>query len=131
MPDLVRTWLTRIAAVCCMAATAHGLRVAAAREIDPVTMLDAEFRALAAALPSRGAVGYLEPLEERGSVASLRMRHVAQYALAPRVVVFLAGPEFLIVPRGSVTSDRDPRLEGFYPIATFASGHRVFRRLVP
>jgi len=131
MREQLRIWLSGIAAVWCMAAAAHGLRVAAAREADPVKALDEEFRAVAAALPPRGAIGYLDLYDERGSAASLRMRHVAQYALAPRVIVFKVGPEFLIVPRGAVASDRDPRLDGFHPIATFRSGHRVFRRLVP
>jgi hypothetical protein len=131
MRDGLGTWLGGIAAMWCMVAAAQGLRMAAAREADPVAVLDAEFRALAGSLPPRGVIGYLELDDERGSVESLRMRHVAQYALAPRVVAFEVGPEFLIVPRGASTNDPDPRLKGFYPIASFRSGHRVFRRLVP
>jgi len=131
MRERAAAWGALAIAVLCMLSVAAALRAAMGRDADPVATLDAEFRALAVELPARGVIGYLDPAVDPGSVESLRMRHVAQYALAPRVVVFQVGPEFLIVARGAEQAGGDPRLEGFYPVATFRSGHRIFRRLRP
>ena len=115
---------------CFLAATA-ALRDALARDPDPIAGLEAEFRALVFDLPARGVIGYLEGYDAAGTDAAVRMHYAAQYALAPRVVVGRVGPEFLIVARGTPRPGGDPRLDGYYLVATFPNGHRVYRRLVP
>ena len=131
----VRDWWQRtlggaLLAWCFVAATA-ALRDGLARDPDPIARLDAEFRALVFDLPARGTIGYLEGYEDAGTDAAVRMHYAAQYALAPRVVVGSVGPEFLIVARGTARPGGDPRLAGYYLVATFPNEHRVFRRLVP
>jgi len=102
-----------------------------AREIDPIAELETEFLALVYDLPASGLVGYLEAYGEAGTDAAVRMYFAAQYALVPRVVVGRVGPEFLIVARGTERPEGDPRLDGYHRGASFPSGHRVYRRLVP
>ncbi len=131
----VRDWWRRalggaLLVWCFLAATA-ALRDGLARDPDPIAGLDAEFRALVFDLPARGTIGYLEGYEDAGTADAVRMHYAAQYALVPRVVVGRVGPEFLIVARGTSRPGGDPRLDGYYHVATFPSGHRVYRRLVP
>ena len=102
-----------------------------ATETDPIAELESEFLALVFDLPARGVVGYLEGYGDAGIDAGIRMHYAAQYALAPRVVVGRVGPEFLIVARGTERPNGDPRLDGYHVVASFPSGHRVYRRLVP
>jgi hypothetical protein len=109
----------------CLFAAVSSLRMSLARPTDPMAMLEAEFRPFAFELPPFATVGYLE--QRDGGEYAVRMYYAAQYALAPRIVVSRAGPEFMIVARGTAQPD-DPRLEGFYPVATLANGHRLVRR---
>jgi hypothetical protein len=117
--------------VWCVLAAAGALRDGLTREPDPMAGLDAEFSALVFDLPAHGEIGYLERYENPGADDAVRMHYAAQYALAPRVIVRRVGPEFLIVARGTARPGGDPRLEGYYPVATFPSEHRVYRRFVP
>jgi hypothetical protein len=115
----------------CLLAATSALRDGLARDQDPMTALEAEFVALVFDLPSSGVIGYLERYEGAGSDDAVRMHYAAQYALVPRVVVKRVGPEFLIVARGMARPGGDPRLDGYFPVATFPGDHRVYRRLVP
>lgn len=92
--------------------------------------LEAEFGLFARELPPTGEIGYLEAYDG-GSEEAVRVHYAAQYALVPRVVIGRVGPEFLIVARGTAGPDGDPRLDGYFRVATFPSGHRLFRKLVP
>ena len=102
-----------------------------ARETDPIAELESEFLALVYDLPASGVVGYLEAYSDAGTDAAIQMYFAAQYALVPRVIVGRVGPEFLIVARGTERPGGDPRLDGYHLAASFPSGHRVYRRLVP
>ncbi len=102
-----------------------------AREPDPIADLDSEFLALGYELPATGLVGYLEAYSDAGTDTAIRMYYAAQYALVPRVIVSRVGPEFVIVARGTERPGGDPRLDGYHQVASFPSGHRVYRRIVP
>ena len=117
----------------CLLASVSSLLASLARGLDPMGELEAEFRPFALELPPTGEVGYLEPYNgETGQEGdAVRMHYAAQYALVPRVVLGRIGPEFLIVARGTARPEGDPRLDGYFPVASFPSGHRLFRRLIP
>ena len=110
-------------------AAAAALRASLAFPPDPMSRLEAEFRPLAVDLPPQGEVGYLERYEDEGAEDAVRTHYAAQYALAPRVVASRTGTEYLIVAVGTDRPGGDPRLEGYYQIASTPAGHRVFRRL--
>ena len=95
--------------------------------------LEAEFRPFAVELPPTGEVGYLEAYDGAtgNEEDAVRMHYAAQYALVPRVVVGHVGPEFLIVVSGMAQPEGDLRLDGYSRVATFPSGHRLFRKLIP
>lgn len=113
----------------CLLAALAAFQNARRPSSNPVARLDAEFSALAAYLPPRGVIGFLERYEDAGSEDAARTWYVAQYALSPRVVVSRLGPEFLIVARGAAHPDGDPRLEGYVHVTTVPGGHQLFRRL--
>ena len=94
--------------------------------------LEAEFRPFALELPPTGEIGYLEPYGGAPVTEedALRMHYAAQYALVPRVIAGHIGPEFLIVARGMARPEGDPRLDGYFRVASFPGGHRLFRRLI-
>ena len=110
----------------CVVASSMSLRVAAARDVDPMSRLEAEFLPFAAYLPATGDIGYLE--QRDGSAEAIRTYYAAQYALVPRVVVPRVGPEFLIVAAGT-EQPRDERLQGYRQVRAFPSGHRLFVRV--
>ena len=111
-----------------LVAAVSALRTARMAPVDPMARLEAEFRALAADLPSRGEVGYLERYTQGDAEDAVRTHYAAQYALVPRVVVGRTGPEFVIVAAGTERPGGDPRLVGYVQVAQTAAGHRVFRR---
>ena len=117
----------------CLLASVSSLLTSLARSQDPMGELEAEFLPFALELPPTGEVGYLEPYNgETGEEGdAVRMHYAAQYALVPRVVVGRIGPEFLIVARGTARPEGDPRLDGYFRVASFPGGHRLFRRLIP
>ena len=103
-------------------------------EGDPIDQLDRQFQSLTSWLPARGTVGYLPPLagEAYGGF------YVAEYALAPRIVVPGTDSEFVIVPAEAVPGahrtstasiSEDPRLEGFLLYREFDTGARIYRRV--
>jgi hypothetical protein len=111
----------------CVVTALGGLRAALARNEDLRYDLEAQFAALASELPPRGVVGYLEPRAGEG-LRSLEMRHVAQYALVPRVLETHTGPEFLILAPGAVLAEADSTLAAYDPVGRELAGHRVYRR---
>lgn len=111
-----------------MAAALSAARVARRTPVDPTARLEGEFLPLAAALPGRGEVGYLERYVNGGSEDAVRTHYAAQYALAPRVVRARTGQEFVIVAAGHERPGGDARLRGYAPVASSPAGHRVFRR---
>ena len=102
-------------------------------EGDPIDPLDRQYQALTPWLPAHGTIGYLPPLsgELYGGL------FVAEYALAPRIVVPGTGAEFVIVPAEATPSSHpvtasvseDPRLEGFRLYRAFDTGARIYRRV--
>jgi hypothetical protein len=103
---------------------------------DPIDGLDRRYRALAAWLPARGRVGYLQPAAGGASEAFGGL-FVAEYALAPRLVIPGTAAEFVIVPpesaingedRTTVLRSADSRLGGFVLYRAFENGVRIFRR---
>ena len=134
MPFVRDGWRSVLGAVLLVWSLLAGVstvRAGLARETDPIAELEAEFRALAFDLPASGLVGYLEAHGDAGADVAIRMHYAAQYALVPRVIVGRVGPEFLIVARGTERPGGDPRLDGYHQVASFPSGHRVYRSLVP
>jgi hypothetical protein len=127
----MRSWVRRSLAAAllawCVVSAVSALRTALSREVDERPEIEAAFGALAADLPPRGVVGYLEPVRPRDDEAA-GLLHAAQYALVPRVVSVGVGPEFLIVPRGAAPGEDDPRLAGYEPAGGAPGGHRVYRR---
>ena len=123
--------LATIALAWSLAAGASAVRMALAQPADPTQRLEAEFLELAPRLPAAGEIGYLDRYENAGDEPVVRARYVAQYALAPRVVVGRTGPEFLIVADDTARPGGDSRLNGYFLVATTPAGHRLFRRLVP
>ena len=111
----------------CLVAALAALRVTRAYSVDPVPQLDAEFRTFLFDIPAEGTIGYLEPASGFTD-DSVREHFAAQYSLAPRLVVTNINNEFLIVAHNAERPQGDPRLEGFIPIASSPSGHRLFRR---
>lgn len=112
-------------------------RAATARGVQPdaVTEDGRRYDALALWLPARGTIGYLPPPDWPGDDAARRF-YLAQYALAPRVVVMSTAPEFVIVtPEASAGPDArnsaatDPRLPDHVAYSHSSNGLRVFRRL--
>jgi hypothetical protein len=98
---------------------------------NQIAGLDVEFSAFSAHLPARGTIGYLDAHQDAGSEEAVRTRYVAQYALAPLVVVAHVGPEFVIVAKDTADPGGDPRLSGYAQVATVPGSHRLFRRLQP
>ena len=133
--SFVRDWwrsaLGAVLLVWSLLAAISTVQAGLAREADPMAELEAEFLALVFDLPASGLVGYLETHSDAGTDAAVRMYFAAQYALAPRVIVGRVGPEFLIVARGTERPSGDSRLDGYHQVASFPSGHRVYRRLAP
>lgn len=105
-----------------------------AGEGDPIDSLDRRFQSVTAALPHTGVVGYLTP----ASRETYGGFYVAEYALAPRIIVPGTDAEFVIVPPEAVPDDeppvvgsgsRDSRLQGFLLYRAFENGVRIFRRV--
>ena len=127
-------WTTRIAgtivfAWCLLAAVTTFLNVRH-RPADQwsIAALDVEFRALAARLPSRGTVGYLEAHTDPGSPRAVATYYAAQYALAPLVIDRHPTHELLIVARDTARPGGDPRLDGFVLVGSVPGGHHLYRR---
>ena len=97
---------------------------------ETIQALEAELRELASVLPRRGRVGYLEHPTRRADADVVRTFHVAQYALAPRVLVPNIEPSFVIVIRDHAMPG-DLRLNGLRLFAEVLGGHRVFVRAAP
>jgi len=100
-------------------------------EGDPIDPLDRQYQSLIPWLPAHGTIGYLPPLTGEPYGGFL----VAEYALAPRIVVPGTGAEFVIVPAATVpdahpasSASEDPRLHGFGLYRTFDTGARIYRR---
>ena len=128
----MRSWLTRavsaVVLVWALVAVAAAWRYAAMRAPNPVTALEAEFRTLAQALPPSGAVGFLTYAVDDDRADHVMVYYVAQYALAPRLVVKRTDLEFLIVARDAMRPGIDERLVDFVPVATSRDGHSVYQR---
>ena len=103
---------------------------------DIVTRVAQRYEPLISSLPIQGTVGYFQP-DDWPTADAVRRFYLAEYALTPRVVVFGAAPQFVIVvPEVSLESgenrglaSRDPRLTDFALYEKFDNGLRVFRRL--
>lgn len=103
-------------------------------ERDPIDPIDRRYQSASAVLPVSGVVGYLTP----ASRETYGGFYVAEYALAPRIVVPGSDAEFVIVPPEAVAEDeptavgaasRDARLEGYLLYRALDNGVRIFRRV--
>ena len=92
--------------------------------------LDAELQTLARILPRTGPIAYLEHATRPADADVIQTFYVAQYALAPRILVRNMKPPFLIVIRDHAAPD-DPRLNGYQLFDRVPAGHRVFIRAAP
>lgn len=92
--------------------------------------VDAELQTLARILPRAGRIAYLEHSTRPADADVVQTFYVAQYALAPRVLVRNMKPPFLIVIRDHAARD-DPRLHGYRLFDSVPAGHRVFVRAEP
>lgn len=128
MSDRVRRVLAVVAVAWAVVAALSAASAARRTPVDPMARLEAEFLPLAAALPVRGEIGYLERYENGGAEDAVRTHYAAQYALTPRVVRARTGQEFVVVAAGHDRPGGDPRLRGYAPVASSPAGHRVFRR---
>jgi hypothetical protein len=101
---------------------------AVVQDRDPIAALDAEFQALAEVLPPSEAVGFLKYHEGDDHIDHLLVHTIAQYALAPRLVLKRNDLEFLIVAPDAARSGGDDRLADFVLVAASPEGYRVYRR---
>jgi hypothetical protein len=99
---------------------------------DPLSGYDRWFGAMITHLPATGRVGYLPPADWP-AIEGVRDFYLAQYALAPRILVTGTDPSFVIVTPGTGvradTAATDPRLAGFTLVGRFEEGLLLFRRL--
>ena len=118
----------RLAGVCAaLALTFSGAAVWFPVENDRgIQPLETELRQLAGVLPRSGRIGYLEHATKPADPDAVRTFYVAQYALAPRVLVRRL-EQFLIVIRHHAAPD-DPRLNDYVLFSEVPGGHRVFAR---
>jgi hypothetical protein len=126
------TWPGGAAAACAVLALAYsGAAVLSPVDNDrTIPALEAELRPLARVLPRSGRIGYLEHSTRRADADVGRTFYVAQYTLAPRVLVPNLEPRFVIVIRDHAAPG-DPRLNGHRLFAEVPGGHRVFVRTAP
>jgi hypothetical protein len=103
-------------------------RNAVIRPSDPITVLEAEFRTLAPALPPSGTIGFLAYDVDDERPDRVMAYYVAQYTLAPRVVVKRNDVDFLIAASDALRPGRDERLIGFVPVASSKAGYRLYQR---
>ena len=112
-------------------------RAAAAQGVQPdVTTRDSQrFETLLRWLPAQGTIGYLQPLDWPSPDAQRRF-YLAEYALAPRVIVMSTAPEFVIVtpeafagPDAAPSASTDPRLPDHVVYHRSSNGLTVFRRI--
>ena len=113
----------------------HGFRSPA---VDEITRYEQRMLQLRDALPPRGIVGYVTdpPLDDTSSArvaADLHDRFkayiIAQYVLAPRVVVVDTAREWVV---GNYREDRTaPPLPGFQIARAFGRGLILYRRVGP
>lgn len=92
--------------------------------------LDAELQTLGRILPRAGPIAYLEHATRPADADMIQTFYVAQYALAPRVLVRNMKPPFLIVIRDHAARN-DPRLNGYRLFDSVPAGDRVFVRAEP
>jgi hypothetical protein len=105
---------------------------------DEITRYERRMLALRDALPPGGIVGYVTdpPLEDTSSArvaADLHDRFkayiLAQYVLAPRVMVVDTGREWVV---GNYREDRTaPSLPGYGIVREFGRGLVLYRRMAP
>jgi hypothetical protein len=115
---------------------AFGLWQAAANARKPVEQAPAEidgalrvYRSIRFDLPASGQVGFLS-VSDNPTLNSAN-HYIAQYALAPRVVVSALDDEPPFVVSGinaSAAIDADPRLAGYELSAVHDMGVRIFKR---
>jgi hypothetical protein len=105
-------------------------RDALRRPADPIVSLEAEFQALAPALPPSGAVGFLRFHVDDDRADRLRVFYAAQYALAPRLIQKRTDLELLIVVPDALRPGVDDRLADFTVVASSKTGYRVYQRRV-
>jgi hypothetical protein len=129
---VVRPSLTRVAAAVVLLwslfSVAAVLRNAVLRQPYQVTSLEAEFRALARELPPTAVIGFLEYSVDDASPDHVMVYYVAQYALAPRVVLKRTDVDFLLVARDALRRGHDERISGFELVASSRQGNRLYRR---
>jgi hypothetical protein len=107
-----------------VAIAVDGVQRARQRPADDRPRAYAELETLAASLPPRGSVGFVQAGEPAQALP--RAIHIAQYVLAPRVVMEGAGAEFVI---GHIDAEYDDRwiVDGYTEVGA-AGPWRVFRR---
>jgi hypothetical protein len=104
---------------------------------DEISAYDHRFDGVKSLLPSRGVVGYVsDPLSPEAAAQpgdTTALRHfrrylLAQYALAPRLLVESTRPEFVI---GNFARDIPPSDPGLQVVRDFGNGVVLYRRLQP
>ena len=112
-------------------------RAAAAQggQPDAITQDGLRFDALTLWLPARGTIGYITPSDWPSADAQRRF-YLAEYALAPRVIVMSTAPEFVIAtpeaftgPDALNSTSTDPRLPDHVVYHRSSNGLQVFRRI--
>jgi len=99
---------------------------------DQISQMRAAYRQLTTYLPASGEIGFLMTTDNQ--TFNSANYYVAQYALAPRVVVLPIGSHVRFVITGVNAPpgiDRMPVLEGFELVGLRDMGVRVFRRATP
>lgn len=64
--------------------------------VDVALAQDRRLEPLRSILPEYGVVGYHDPDQENGGIGAVQSFYLSQYALAPRVLLISAEPEFVI-----------------------------------
>jgi len=105
-------------------ATARSARAAP----DEISANDLRFDGVRSLLPARGVVGYLGSPAPEGATALLHFRRylLAQYALAPVLLIETTDPEFVVgnFEPGAAA----PAQPGFAVVRDFGDGLVLFRR---
>lgn len=110
-----------------VALAANAARIVAVPDADDPSALVADVQRLRGILPQDDVVGYLKHAIRRNDADVVKRFYLAQYALAPTLLVRSVEAEYVMIVMPDHDAATDPRLDGFTRIVRSGSV-RVFRR---
>ena len=131
-PRLTDSWRVSIAAcviVCAMCLSAWRT-LQAPRPPDEVSRFEGRFQSLRSRIPATDKIGLLTNLPASDAYLQARELYVAQYALAPAIIVRGKGSSLVL---GDFYAERPPLpatdLEGLEPLADLGHGIVLYRKV--